>query len=164
MHTRYPAALLPPNPAIPIRPAQPHDAAALHEGCWPTGSVAHCHDYLLRMEHLMQRRRGLCCVALGTDGRQIVGYGQLLLWRGSGEISDLIVAAAQRSRGTGTALIQHLVQAGRSLGVPAVEIGVQDSNRRARALYERLGFTLAHTRTPDDEPVHYLRLLLPLEP
>ena len=45
-----------------------------------------------------------------------------------------------RGTGLGTALIQHALTWGRDHGIEMVRLGVLDSNPRARALYERLGF------------------------
>lgn len=45
-----------------------------------------------------------------------------------------------RGYGVGSALIQHAVTWGRENGIELVRLGVLDTNPRARALYQRLGF------------------------
>ncbi len=73
------------------------------------------------------------------------GCGELLSWQQGGEIADLIVIPSHRNRGIGQALINGLLDRARNLGMAAVEIGVQADNERARALYERLGFSYRRT-------------------
>lgn len=56
------------------------------------------------------------------------------------EIENVVVAPAQRRRGTATALIATLVRHARQAGVTSVLLEVRGSNQPARRLYERLGF------------------------
>jgi ribosomal protein S18 acetylase RimI-like enzyme len=55
-------------------------------------------------------------------------------------VDGICVARALRGRGIGSALIEALAEEGRSRGYSAIRLDVVDSNTRARALYERLGF------------------------
>lgn len=55
-------------------------------------------------------------------------------------IDGLCVAAPWRGRGIGTALIAAICHEGARRGYEAVRLDVVDTNLRARALYERLGF------------------------
>ena len=60
-------------------------------------------------------------------------------------IDGICVTRAARGHGIGHALIEALCAEGRRRGYPAVRLEVVDSNFRARALYERMGFrTLRH--------------------
>ena len=88
-------------------------------------------------------------VAVVIDGeRRLAGYALLCsFWSNElgGEvciIDELFVTPADRGRGRATQLVQGLCQ--RTLpwfrDAVAVELEVTPSNRRARALYERLGF------------------------
>ncbi len=60
-------------------------------------------------------------------------------------IDGLAVAPAMRGRGIGTALIAALCHEARTRGHGEVWLDVADGNTRARALYERLGFTARHS-------------------
>lgn len=57
----------------------------------------------------------------------------------------LAVAAQARGRGVGTALIDALAAEARARHYPALRLDVVDTNPRAQALYDRLGFTVAKT-------------------
>jgi hypothetical protein len=59
---------------------------------------------------------------------------------GAGTIWQLAVHAALQSCGIGTILIQAAEQRIRARGLHRAELGVEDGNPRARALYERLGY------------------------
>jgi ribosomal protein S18 acetylase RimI-like enzyme len=59
---------------------------------------------------------------------------------GAGMIWMLEVHPALQSYGIGTVLIQAAEQRIRARGLHRAELGVEDSNPRARALYERLGY------------------------
>ncbi len=91
--------------------------------------------------------RGRAVVCEG--GRKVVGYALLIsFWSNElgGElctIDELFVLAEHRGRGLGSSLIEQLATGKRSLwpGKPtALTLEVMARNRRARALYERLGF------------------------
>ena len=56
-------------------------------------------------------------------------------------ICDVYVVPERRSEGVGAQLIQRAVECARQQGVSQVTICVDTDNPRARALYERLGFT-----------------------
>jgi ribosomal protein S18 acetylase RimI-like enzyme len=67
---------------------------------------------------------------------------------GAGTIWMLEVHLALHSCGIGTLLIQVAEQRIRARGLHWAELGVEEGNPRARALYERLGYA-AHGRKPD---------------
>lgn len=74
----------------------------------------------------------------------------------SSHVADLglMVAAAHRRRGIGTALLEAAEQWARQAGVSKLELHVFPHNEPAIALYERLGYTreghrLRHYRRPD---------------
>jgi ribosomal protein S18 acetylase RimI-like enzyme len=69
-------------------------------------------------------------------------------------IDGLCVAQDARGRGVGTALIEAISVRAMSLGYHELRLDVIDSNLRARALYERLGFRALRT-----EPIGMLRHL-----
>jgi GNAT superfamily N-acetyltransferase len=59
-----------------------------------------------------------------------------------------------QGRGLGRALMQRFLGALAAAGVPAVHLGMVTANTKARAFYERLGFTPIDV--PDQAPVTYL--------
>jgi ribosomal protein S18 acetylase RimI-like enzyme len=67
---------------------------------------------------------------------------------GAGTLWQLSVHGAVQSCGIGTILIQAAEQRIRARGLRRAELGVEESNPRARALYERLGY-VAYGREPD---------------
>jgi ribosomal protein S18 acetylase RimI-like enzyme len=73
---------------------------------------------------------------------------------GTGTLFQLSVHPALQSCGIGTLLIQAAEQRIRARGLHRAALGVEKSNPRARALYDRLGYT-AYGRAPDswDEQV-----------
>jgi ribosomal protein S18 acetylase RimI-like enzyme len=161
--SEQPLALQPPDSFVTIRPVRIADAETLQERCWPERPYAAVYQLVLRARQNALQGRGLGAVTVDDDG-QLVGYGQLTLWPGCAEISDLVVVASYRGRGLGTAMIQYLVRAAREMHVGCVEIGAALSNEGAVALYRRLGFVDDHTVWLNlgvgKEPVLFLRLSL----
>jgi ribosomal protein S18 acetylase RimI-like enzyme len=92
-----------------------------------------------------------------TDLRQVYGpFGSLwrgmLLWSLNREIDNdrflldgICVDGAARGKGIGSILIDRICQEADHRGYGAVRLDVIDSNRRARELYERLGFVATQT-------------------
>lgn len=69
-------------------------------------------------------------------------------------MDGICVADGARGQGVGTALLDAICVEGRKRGYPSVRLDVIDTNTRARALYERQGFT--PTRTSQ---IGFLRLV-----
>lgn len=67
---------------------------------------------------------------------------------GTGTLWQLAVHGALQSCGIGTILIQAAEQRILARGLHRAELGVEESNPRARALYGRLGY-VAYGRAPD---------------
>jgi ribosomal protein S18 acetylase RimI-like enzyme len=67
---------------------------------------------------------------------------------GAGTLWQLSVHGALHSCGIGTILIRAAEQRIRARGLHRAELGVEECNPRARALYERLGY-VAYGREPD---------------
>jgi len=65
----------------------------------------------------------------------------------AGTLWQLVVDGALQSCGIGTILIQAAEQRIRARGLHRAELGVEECNPRARALYERLGY-VAYGREP----------------
>ena len=60
-------------------------------------------------------------------------------------MDGICVAITARGQGVGTALLDAICAEGRKRGYPSVRLDVIDANQRARALYEREGFTPIRT-------------------
>ncbi|MEU7023643.1 N-acetyltransferase [Streptomyces sp. NPDC046203] len=67
---------------------------------------------------------------------------------GAGTLWQLAVRPAVQSRGIGTFLVGAAEARIRDRGLLRAELSVEESNPRARALYERLGY-VAYDRRPD---------------
>jgi ribosomal protein S18 acetylase RimI-like enzyme len=145
-----------------LRPVTSKDAEVLQQSCWPNWSFEAVQTLLQRVEGIERRKRGIGIVAYA--GEIVLGYGQLTLWPRTAEISDLIVAPTYRSRGIGSAIINHLIEKARVWCLPQVEIGVALANPRAMTLYQRLGFQQDRIITLDlgsgPAPVMYLTMAL----
>ena len=61
-------------------------------------------------------------------------------------MDGIFVAPAARGHGVGTALLDATIAEARTRGYAEVRLDVIDSNRRARALYERVGFVAKDTQ------------------
>jgi ribosomal protein S18 acetylase RimI-like enzyme len=91
------------------------------------------------------------------DLRQVYGnlgafWRGFLLWALNREVDNdrflldgICVTAAARGHGVGSALIDRICDEGLLLGYRSVRLDVVDTNLRARALYERLGFVAVQT-------------------
>ncbi|MES2338709.1 MAG: GNAT family N-acetyltransferase [Pseudomonadota bacterium] len=77
------------------------------------------------------------------EGDALAGMGALkLLEPGHAEIKSMRVAASHQRRGIGAAIVTHLLDEARSMGLARVslETGSNQAFAAARALYERAGF------------------------
>jgi ribosomal-protein-alanine N-acetyltransferase len=62
------------------------------------------------------------------------------------ELENIVVAAAERRKGVGKALIHALIDRARAANSEAIFLEVRESNRAARALYENAGFQRSGVR------------------
>lgn len=77
---------------------------------------------------------------------------------GEWEIENVAIAPAARRRGLGTRLVGELLDMARAHGASAVFLEVRESNRGARALYEKWAFVESgrrkqYYRDPDEDAV-----------
>ena len=123
--------------AVAIRPCEERDLESFH-ALGSEHHVQYCREQFGRGSRALA-----ILVAVDEDD---VAVGKLHLdfeSRGAGEAAVLVAAAVRtelQGRGIGTALMgaaKELV-CGRGLG--RIVLGVEDSNPRARRLYERLGY------------------------
>lgn len=124
---------------VSIREVTKSDTEALWQSCWPDQALEVVTARILTCCRWMARTRAVGVVALADDAP--IGFGQVVYWRERGEISDIIVANTHRNQGIGTSIIAVLIDKARQKRLSFVEIGVDEDNPRARALYTRLGFS-----------------------
>lgn len=155
-------ALQPPDIPHTIRQVSNIDLMALHADCWSHRSVKRCEEILKIINTARRRQRGMGIVIVSEDTRKIIAYGQIARLSKCIEISDLVVSEKYRSQGIGTAMIQSLIASIPEESKNIIEIGVAESNPRALALYQRLGFKRAYELRlkliDGRETVLYLRL------
>ena len=72
-------------------------------------------------------------------------------------IHDVGVTPSQQGRGIGTAVVGLVIEQGARLGLP-IALSVLPANPRARALYERLGFTVTGVDPPFIRMRHEARM------
>lgn len=105
--------------------------------------------------------RGAVLHLVAREGDEQVGHVRLR-WRGAYRagaasdapgnapyLEDLFVEPAYRSRGIGSRLVTVAEALARAFGCRRLELRVERSNLRARALYERLGY--AEAGAADDQ-------------
>ena len=83
---------------------------------------------------------------LRAPGKGVVAFCSFWLVLDEVHVNNLAVRVDFRGRGLGTALLEHVLQAGASRGAERATLEVRRSNGAARRLYERLGFEVAATR------------------
>ena len=135
-----------------VRPAEPGDAAALVRLGREVGSEPEGWLISGGWRGLGAERRYLRTVRRSRDAAVFVAevpegvIGRLSIARDSHPASrhvadlGLMVAAAHRRRGIGTALLDAAVAWARDVGVVKLELHVFPHNEAAIALYERFGF------------------------
>ena len=84
-------------------------------------------------------RVGYLCRVL-TVGGQIAGYGVMSMGAGEMHVLNLCIAEAQRGRGLGRRMLEHLLAQGAAAGMTDAFLEVRPSNGAALALYRALGF------------------------
>ncbi len=85
-------------------------------------------------------RAGYYCCVVQTEG-EIVGYGVLSAGAGEAHVLNICVAEADRGRGLGSRLLEHLIDHARSIGAREVYLEVRPSNTVAIHLYRARGFS-----------------------
>lgn len=96
---------------------------------------------------------------VAVEDDQVVGFGVLVLaqppaWpamRHIPQMVDLYVKPERRSRGIGTCMIRTMEQLAAAAGSDAILLGVDpESNARALALYQRLGYESIDKKPVED--------------
>lgn len=139
-HTPQPAAISRIESPPPIRPATLADLPALttlESNCFSTYSLKK------RQLHHLLRSSTAICVVIEENGR-LIAEGIALVRHHksgvSGRIYSLAVDPAARGRGLGAAVMNALLARLAERGARRTYLEVEDGNRPAIRLYERLGF------------------------
>jgi ribosomal-protein-alanine N-acetyltransferase len=139
-----------------IRPATPADIPALQAIEGHAATAAHWSEADYARVFAAEPRR----VALVIEEKELLGF---LVGRPLGdewEIENVAVTGPARRRGLGAALLGHFLDLARRQGARTVSLEVRESNRAARALYEKWAFTesgrrKAYYRDPAEDAVVY---------
>ena len=92
--------------------------------------------------------------------RQVVGYSVLLIAGTDADLANLAVAPRARGLGVGRLLVEDVIARARRAVVDYVYLEVRDSNVRAIALYEAVGFrAFGRRRRYYKDPVEDARVL-----
>nr|WP_300311751.1 N-acetyltransferase [Halomonas sp.] len=123
-----------------VRPATPADLAALVE----LENTVFSGDRFSRRQlwHLLNRANAHTLVAEDASG--VLGYGTLLMRRGSktARLYSLGIAPRARGGGLGRRLLEALAADGQALGCTWLSLEVRADNRIALGMYRRFGFRL----------------------
>jgi len=93
----------------------------------------------------LAKRPELGCIMVLEEGSGIIGYAILINYLSNEyggnvlHIDELYVVPERRGQGVGTDFIRHLIGT-RFNDAVAIQLEVHQGNKRARALYERIGF------------------------
>ena len=119
-----------------VRPATPADLPALLVLEADSAGAAHWSE---AEYHRLFAEGGRAVLVIEEDSVQgfIVGRDLGPEW----EIENIVVASSVQRRGLGTRLVQKLLDLARDRGAQVVFLEVRESNRAARALYSKTGFT-----------------------
>ena len=141
---------------ISVRKLRPADVPHIRE---VTGGAAWDNSPAKWSRYLKEQRAGERVVLVAASPGGIAGYGSLkwksgyppFVGKAIPEISDLVVAAKSRRRGTGTQLIRALEEVARQAGCTRAGIGVglYGNYGPAQRLYVRLGYV------PDGHGITY---------
>ncbi|MER7765666.1 GNAT family N-acetyltransferase [Kitasatospora sp. NPDC096140] len=149
---RAPAPAPAPAPAVPVslsvpvhvRDLTPADLPA----CTWSGSATHLRQVARELERAAAGEVDYLAVCTGTGLPVAIGGVDYRSAPGAGTLWQLAVLPALQSHGLGSLLVRCAEERIRARGLGRAELGVEDDNPRARALYERLGYT-AFDRRPD---------------
>lgn len=129
---------------VHVRDLTPADLPA----CTWSGSAAHLVQVGRELKRAEAGEVAYLAVCTPADVPVAIGGIDFQVTPGAGTLWQLGVLPALQSCGLGTVLIRAAEDRIRSRGLWRAELAVEESNPRARALYERLGY-LVHGRRPD---------------
>ncbi|MEU9362947.1 GNAT family N-acetyltransferase [Streptomyces sp. NPDC048301] len=118
------------------------------ETCGWAGSDHHLSGVAVQLERADRGEVDYLAVCSATGVPVAKGGVDYMIRLGAGTLWQLAVHPALQSCGIGTLLVEAAERRIRDRGLRQAELGVEDDNPRARALYERLGY-VAYDRRPD---------------
>jgi ribosomal protein S18 acetylase RimI-like enzyme len=109
--------------------------------CTWSGSALHLAQLAVQLERAAAGEVDYLALCTPVGLPVAIGGVDYLVHPGAGTLWQLGVLPALQSRGLGTLLVRAAEERIRARGLTRAELGVEDANPRARALYERLGYT-----------------------
>lgn len=143
---------------LSIRPANSADLAAMMALERHAATAAH---WTVEQYEVVFRASSLDRLAmLIEEESQVQGFVIARVVGEEWEIENMAIAGPARRRGLGTRLFGELLDLARAKGVRAVFLEVRESNRAARALYEKWAFLESGKRKryykdPEEDAVLY---------
>ncbi|MFG2907397.1 GNAT family N-acetyltransferase [Kitasatospora sp. NPDC048286] len=116
--------------------------------CTWSGSAAHLRQVARELARVEAGEVDYLAVCTAAGLPVAIGGVDYRVAPGAGTLWQLAVLPALQSCGLGSLLVRAAEDRIRARGLRRAELGVEDDNPRARALYERLGYT-AFDRKPD---------------
>ena len=143
---------------LEIRPAAPAELAAVGDMCvaaYAEFLAAADSDYVESLRDANGRAAAAEVLVAAVPGGPVLGTitfvpdgGPLseIAAPGEAEFRMLAVAAAAQGKGVGTALLEHVIEAGRRRGSRAIVCSSQPNMHAAHRIYERVGLSRAPER------------------
>jgi [ribosomal protein S18]-alanine N-acetyltransferase len=130
--------------AVLIRPANDDDVPSIRALELQAENAAHWAEREYEALFAPDAPARIALVAYDEAGSGVVPIHGFLIAQcalGGWEIENVVVTPARRRCGIGTSLIQQLLLRARKQGATSVLLEVRESNRAARRLYEKIGFS-----------------------
>jgi [ribosomal protein S18]-alanine N-acetyltransferase len=127
-----------------IRPANDDDVPSIRALELQAENAAHWAEREYEALFAPDAPARIALVAYDEAGSGVVPIHGFLIAQcalGGWEIENVVVTPARRRCGIGTSLIQQLLLRARKQGATSVLLEVRESNRAARRLYEKIGFS-----------------------
>jgi ribosomal-protein-alanine acetyltransferase len=143
---------------LQIRPATPADIPAMMALEKHAVTASHWSDEQYRRLFSESIPRRIALVI--EEGSALQGFLVARAVEREWEIENIAVAGTARRRGLGSRLLGEFLNLARNRGAESLFLEVRESNRAARALYEKWGFAEAgrrngYYREPSEDAVVY---------
>lgn len=147
---------------MPVRPITVADVPAVM--ALERESPAASHWSPQHYEDLFREPDVRRLVLVIEDQNRILGFVAARSVETDCEIENIVVSAPSRKQGLGTQLVSELLNLVQDEGAAAAFLEVRESNRPARAFYEKLRFTESgrrprYYRQPEEDAITYRRAL-----
>lgn len=77
---------------------------------------------------------------VADDDGAVIGFAEMRNIAGEAQVYNIAVAPEARGRGTGEALLRHLIKQAEEIGCSLINLEVRAGNTEALGLYNKLGF------------------------